>query len=419
MQKKNQILLWMLISMVIGYLPWFNFSAVLKFIASEYHFTATQTGVILSAFQAGYVIVVIFTGWLADKIGAKMVLGGATLLTAIFSTIFPFLAHGFISVLILRLITGAACGAIYAPGMALLSNWFPPSQRGHALGAYTGALVAAYAGGYFIAGPVAASSGWRAGMLATSIPVFVAFIIIFFFVQEKPKEPALQFDGAGTTAGAQPCPQGGKGGPILISVSYMGHMWELYTFWGWIGPFMVAASTAVGYSAEKGAILGTKLAALIILVGAPATWLWGLAADKIGRTKAITIAATLSLFAEFFFGFLYGQALALVVVAGLWIGFWTIADSAIFKAGLVDMVTPKIRATSLGIQSGIGFTMTIIGPLVFGKILQYYNGPGNPVAAKIWGPSFVAVGVVALLAPITCLILRRHPQSIFMCGGKR
>jgi len=31
--------------------------------------------------------------------------------------------------------------------MALLSQWFSPRERGGALGAYTGALVAAYAGG--------------------------------------------------------------------------------------------------------------------------------------------------------------------------------------------------------------------------------------------------------------------------------
>ena len=35
----------------------------------------------------------------------------------------------------------------------------------------------------------------------------------------------------------------------IITTSYMGHMWELYGFWGWIGFFMVTAisTTVFGY----------------------------------------------------------------------------------------------------------------------------------------------------------------------------
>ncbi len=65
MSKKNQTLLAMTVSMTLGYMPWYNFSAVPKFLADEFHLTASDTGWILSAFQAGYVIVVGATGWLA------------------------------------------------------------------------------------------------------------------------------------------------------------------------------------------------------------------------------------------------------------------------------------------------------------------------------------------------------------------
>ena len=403
----------MLLSMLLGYLPWYNFSAVLKFIAKEYSLDASQTGAIIAAFQAGYVVVVIFTGWLADKIGTKKVVAGATLLAGIFSLLFPFVANGFTSILVMRLLTGAACGAIYAPGMSLLANWFPPERRGSALGAYTGALVAAYAGSYFIAGPIAAQSGWRAGIIATSLPVFIAFFIIVFLIQEKPKEAALQYDGA------MPAPQGGWGGPGLLTGSYMGHMWELYAFWGWVGPFMVSAATQSGLAPDVAVATGSRLAAIIILIGAVASWAWGHVADKIGRTKAISIAAVCSLSANLFFGYLYGHSLWLIVGVGLWIGFWVIADSAIYKAGLVDMVSPKVRTLTLGLQSAIGFSMTILAPLIFGKIVQHYNGTVNPVEAKVWGPAFLILGVGAIISPILAITLRSHRQAVLMCGGKR
>ncbi|MBP2641328.1 MAG: major facilitator superfamily 1 [Firmicutes bacterium] len=421
MQKKNQILVWMAIAMIISYLPWYNFSAVLKYISAEFSLTASDTGHIIAAFQAGYVIIVLITGWLADKVGAKRVVMYATFLTALFSTAFVFVAQDKETVLLMRLLTGCAAGAIYAPGMALISNWFPPNERGNALGAYTAALTVASAGGYFVAGPIAAEAGWRIGMLWTSVPVFAAFIIIWLFIQEKPVS-AVQFDGPPSMAPqAAPlaAPEGGYAGPAMITGAYMGHMWELHAFWAWIGPFMVACASVSGMQTVEAVKWGGLMAAAITLAGAPAVWLMGKVADKMGRTKTIILCATASLAAEFVFGFLIGQPLAIIVACGVWLGFWVISDSAIYKAGLTDMCTPKVRATMLGLQSAIGFSMTIIAPIAFGKILQAYNSTNDPTAAVVWGPSFIALGLGAILTPVAALVLRNLSQASLMAGGKR
>ncbi|HHW60948.1 MAG TPA: MFS transporter, partial [Syntrophomonadaceae bacterium] len=80
MSKKNRTLILMVIALFLGYLPWYNFSAVLKYIAADFSLSPTDTGLIMSAFQLGYVIVVLITGWLADRIGPKKVVAWATLL---------------------------------------------------------------------------------------------------------------------------------------------------------------------------------------------------------------------------------------------------------------------------------------------------------------------------------------------------
>lgn len=416
MQKKHQILLWMSIAMIISYLPWYNFSAVLKYISDEYQLTASDTGNIIAVFQTGYVLVVLITGWLADKIGVKRVLLYATALTAIFSTAFIFVAQDKTTVLVMRLLTGCAAGAIYVPGIALIANWFPPNERGGAIGAYTGALTAASAGGYFIAGPIAASYGWRAGMFWTSVPVFLAVLLIIIFVQEKPFSK-IQCDGAPTVP--LPAPAGGYRGPVIISAAYMGHMWELYAFWAWIGPFMVACAGASGMGTSEAVKWGGLMAACITVVGAPAVWVMGKVADVVGRTKTIVLCATCSLAAELVFGYLIGQSIVLIIICGLWIGFWAVSDSAIYKAGMTDMVSEKARATLLGIQSAVGFSMTIIAPIVFGKILQAYNGTVDPTAARVWGPAFMVLGLGAIVAPVLAMLLRNVSQAKLMSGGKR
>ena len=325
--KANRILLLMTAALFLGYLPWYNYSAVMSYISAEFGFSSMQESMIVSVFQLGYVIVVLITGWLADKVGSKIVVAAATVCTAVFSTAFVFVAHDFTTTLIMRLLTGLSAGAIYAPGMSLLSNWFPPSSRGKALGTYTAGMVVSYAGGYFIASPLAASYGWRIGMLATSVPVFIAAIITLLFISERPEETEVPaFDGVKGNEGGH----GGLKGPVLITGSYMGHMWELYAFWGYIGSYLTVVCTRHGMSPAMGGFL----AAITILCGAPAVSILGIVADKLGKEKTIIISATASLIPEFFFGYMIDAPMVLILIVSFGIGFWVIADSAIYKASL-------------------------------------------------------------------------------------
>jgi MFS family permease len=191
----------------------------------------------------------------------------------------------------------------------------------------------------------------------------------------------------------------------------MGHMWELFAFWGWIGPFMVAAASLVPIQFGDPVVLGGELAAVIVLVGAPAVWFWGAGADRIGREKAIIVGSLSSLIPQFFFGYLLGSALSVVAGVGLWLGFWVVADSAIYKAALTEMVPSRIRTTALGIQSAVGFGITIVAPAVFGQILEYFNGKVQPTEAVVWGPSFLVLGIGALAAPVAALALRRGDSA--------
>jgi len=424
--RKKKIVFWaMIVSMTLGYMPWYNFSALLGYISKEFSLGSGDTGAILSAFQIGYVVVVAVTGWLADKISLKKIIFWATLLTGVSATAFAWMAHDRNSILVLRLVTGLSAGAIYVPGMTLLSRWFTSEERGKALGAYTGALVAAYAGGYVVASWIASYGGWRFGIICTSVPAILAAVIIWIFVDDKDIDLKILIPSSHpssdetTEKSSLAAPEGGLAGPTIITIGYAGHMWELYAFWGWIGPFLVASAIASGMSSIDAVSWGGGFAAGIILIGAPSSWIWGQVADRIGRTRSIAIAGSFSIIAEFFLGFLFGHSLAVILIFAAWIGFWVIADSAIFKAGLTEMVHPRYHGTSLGLQSLFGYAATIISPFVFGQILELYNGAVNPTEATVWGPGFLVLGVGGLLAPVAVLLLRRHRQSILMADGKK
>ncbi len=413
MQTRTRVLVLMCLAMLLGYMPWYSFSAVSKYLVQEFNLGASQMGAILSAFQVGYVVIVIFTGWLADHVGSRRVVAWATLFAALSSTAFVFLARDYTSILILRLLTGLSCGAIYAPGMAFLASWFPPKQRGKALGAYTAALTAAYAGGYLIAAPLAATHGWRTGILGISAPVFAAAFIVFFLVKDNPTESRPSRGITSLPApGLQPRTRRLVLAQILITVAYMGHMWELYAFWGWVGPYMVANTLFAGYGETQAVSVGGVLSALIIMAGVPAVWAIGSLSDRIGRLKAIIIASFASLLVECTFGFLFGQPLEFIVLVGLWLGFWVIADSGIYKAGLTELVDAGRRSLALGVQSAAGFSLTIVSPLVFGNLLEATNGADiDPTSATNWGIPFLVLGLGAILAPLAAFALSRLPES--------
>ena len=421
MKKRNKTLIYMCIALFLGYLPWYNFSAVSNYILKDLDLSVGDMGVILSIFQAGYVITVIFTGWLADRVGKKRVISWATLLTGIFSTLFVWFAKGFVSVMILRLLTGLSAGAIFAPGMALLSDWFPKEERGKALGAYGGSLIVAFAGGYFVASPLASYFSWEIGILATSLSVFIGSYILFYSIREpSEREKGIEenCERKEEKSAIKKAPEGSFKGPILVTTSYVGHMWEIYAFWGWIGPFLIACAYAVGYSEARAVLIGGRLAAFIILSGAPASYLLGIVADKLGRINTIILCSISSLLAELFFGYLYGNSLAIVAVIGFWIGFWGASDGGIYKVALTEMSLPRIRSTALGIQSAIGFSATIISPYVFGRLLEIFNeNISDPIKIKSWGIPFLIVGIVTLLAPISIYLLKRQPQSKLLAEG--
>jgi MFS family permease len=217
-----------------------------------------------------------------------------------------------------------------------------------------------------------------------------------------------------------PAPEGGFKGPAVLTIGYMGHMWELYAFWGWIGPFLVANLVNSGFTLNRAVSLGGIGASMVIAAGAMGVWMAGSISDRMGRIKVVIAVSICSIFGNAIYGFTFGRGLATVALLGIWIGFWSIADSGIYKAALTEMTSPGIRGTALGIQSAIGYLPTVIAPVVFGKLLQIYNPGINDLSnATDWRMSFLVLGVGAILAPVCMLWLIRIPQARLINNKKQ
>src|SRR5262249_7851806 len=115
----------------------------------------------------------------------------------------------------------------------------------------------------------------------------------------------------------------------LATLGYLGHMWEFYAVWTWIGAF--AAADRHGVSAAgvpPSSPEGSALAFVTIASGAVGSAVAGLIADRVGKARVAQRAMLVSGTCAMGSAFVYGRAvvpLALLVI--VW-GVAVVAGSA-------------------------------------------------------------------------------------------
>lgn len=81
-----------------------------------------------------------------------------------------------------------------------------------------------------------------------------------------------------------------------------------------------------------------------------------------------------------------------------------------FLRTITELVEPEVAGLALGIQSVMGFAVTIISPSVFGYSVDKTHS---------WGIAFSSLGLGALLAPIVLMKLKKLPESYKLANGKQ
>lgn len=162
-------------------------SFVIGQLKSEFHFSDTQFGMILSAFGLGYVLLTAFGGWLVDTWGTRIVWPLAAISWSLCVGLLGF-ATGFWGFIGLRFLLGITEGPHFPAMTRSVSDWLPPQERARALSLGLVAIPLSSVVGAPITSYLAADFGWRVMFMAISAVGMVWAVVWYVLFRDKPQD---------------------------------------------------------------------------------------------------------------------------------------------------------------------------------------------------------------------------------------
>src|ERR1700690_1166663 len=165
-QSAARLVLLVTASVFINYIDRGNLATAAPLMQDELQLSASQIGVLLSAFYYGYVICMPGMGWLAERYGAKRVLAAGVVVWSI-STFTTGFAGSFATLLALRVMLGVGESVAFPCASKVLAGAVAVSRLGVANGVLSFGYLLGPAVGTLLGGYLMTVFGWR--------PVFLVF----------------------------------------------------------------------------------------------------------------------------------------------------------------------------------------------------------------------------------------------------
>ncbi len=394
-----------------------TYSAALPLLKSDWNMSASESGLIQSAWHTGYLISLFAVGFTADRYGAKKTFLAGSILASISALLFAFLADSFLSGFLLYGFTGLCSGASYTPGLTLIAERFLTYRRGRAMGWFLAAASLGYGLSLVLSGILMPLVGWRGAFIVTACGPLAATVLSYRTLRTTPN--VVHPRGTGQ-AGMFALLQVWRNKPAMLLVwAYVFHGWELLGMWAWLPAYLAVSITQGGSMTMQAAGVGALFTALTYITSMSGSIYGGALSDRWGRTRVVFWASCLSLACSFTFGWLMSLPLWLLVTVAAVYNLTAIADSSVYSTGITELVPPQYLGAAYALRSVLGFGAGVVSPWVFGLVIDWARGEPLRSETMAWGLAWSSLGVGAVLGPLMTLKLRAMPESRGMAGGKR
>ena len=402
MEKRANLLL-ITFAEILALALWFSGTAAGPGLLAEA--TAPVAGFqpwLTSAVQAGFVLGTFGSAILAlpDRFDPRRVFSASALFGAAANAIILVLPPGSLADLACRFATGIALAGIYPVGMKLAVGWSSRHDTGLVVGLLVGGLTLGSALPHLV--NALGGLGWRPTIAAASLSAVAAAILILraslgplhtTAPRFRPSQALLLLRDRGTR---------------LATLGYLGHMWELYAMWAWIGAYLGASFAARDAASQPAPGLASLATFAVIGAGAIGSVGAGLLADRIGRVRVTCAAMLISAVCCLLAGPLFGAPASVTIALGLIWGVAVVADSAQFSACIVELAPPGLTGTLLTVQVCLGFSLTLIAI----QLMPWF------ITLAGWSGAFAILALGPLFGIWAMLTLQRSPDAARLAGGR-
>ncbi|MBU3567338.1 MFS transporter [Polynucleobacter alcilacus] len=386
----------MLMAQTCALLGFACYAVVLTVLQEEWHLSNLQSGLIASAFFFGYMLAVPLATALTDRVDARKVylIGG---LSATFGLLgMGVFANNFWTALVFMAINGAGLAGTYMPGLKILSDRIQSGELTRHIAFYTAFFGIGTGFSYLCSGWILEALGWRYVFGLIALGPFTAFLIVWLFIaplqHDKWQGPIrIRLHDLFPVNKWKLVLQDKKASGFIFG--YTAHTLELFASRSWIVAFFAFCTITTG---ETFFLAATTLSGVINFFGVPASILGNEIALRVGRQKWVCIAMLTSAVMGIALASSTGQSWWLIVALAVGHAIFIMADSATLTAGLVISAQENMKGAAMGLHSLMGFGGGLLGPAIFGFVLDISGSRSSQVAwiwayaaIVIWGVLFV------------------------------
>ena len=172
------------------YLGRFNFWPVAPLVKEDLSLSNFEIGLVNALLLWGFGLGDLVHGRLAETYGLRLWVMIGAILTTVFNIITSY-ATSAVTMAIPWGIAGFVNAACWAPGISMVSQWWPRRNRGLALGIVGTAAGGAMVTMWWISGYVGAEWGWRASFRYPPMIIAVLGIAFYFIARDRPTDVAI------------------------------------------------------------------------------------------------------------------------------------------------------------------------------------------------------------------------------------
>lgn len=410
--RKRWVILVMLFAItIVNYMDRSNMSIALPHVRDEFGLSATQLGMILSAFSWAYVAAQIPGGWVLDRLGPKIAYAWSMTIWSI-STMFLSLVNGLGSTIGARMVVGIAEAPTYPANNALVTRWFPAHERARATSVFNTGQYIGLAVGLPVLSWVGLALGWRWIFVITGV---LGLLVLPFWLKNVKNRPdnAVDESQIGTEPPAKPK-------VTLADLKYLlskKRLWGLYisqyctngVMWFFLTWFPTYLQTEKHIGIVKSGFLGS-VPYLAALAGVLTSGWWS---DRMVKKG---VAITWARKGPMMLGFVVSAAIitanfttnASLVIAIMSLAFFAQGMTAIGWSLAAEIMPLRM----LGFSGGVFNLFTNLGgatvPLIIGIILDHTGSFAN---ALVFVGGLAVVGLLAY-AFLIDRVERLDPEAV-------